>query len=83
MGSSTYKRDSKQAIIADINNYQLINEITFVSALPFDWFSDIFTSSHQFTGYDTSAISRSTLSNFKQTVKLSMSGYHYEKAKTL
>ena len=79
----TYKRDSKQTIISDNNNYQLINEVTFVSALPFTWFPDIFTSSHQLTGYDISAISRSTLSNFKQTVKLAMSGYHYEKAKTV
>ncbi|EAS01625.3 hypothetical protein TTHERM_00933140 (macronuclear) [Tetrahymena thermophila SB210] len=77
------KKDQKQYIIDQKGNYQLINEVSLISAVNFDWFKDIFSSTQQLSGYDTSKLSKESLQLIKQQIRNLLSTYKYEKAQSI
>ncbi|KAL4472282.1 hypothetical protein ABPG72_011643 [Tetrahymena utriculariae] len=79
----TQKKDQKQQIIDEKGNYQLINEVSLISAVNFDWFKDLFSSTQQLSGYDTSNISKEGLQLIKQQIKNQLSTYKYEKSQSV
>ncbi|KAL4429130.1 hypothetical protein ABPG74_015158 [Tetrahymena malaccensis] len=74
----TQKRDQKQQIIDQKGNYSLIHEISLISAINFDWFKDLFSSTQQLSGYDTSKFSKESLQLVKQQIRNILSTYKYE-----